>query len=1173
MKKTLFVTVAVAIVLGSFASAIVTPAAAEDRKPITMQDFFWWSNVSDTVADAELLPVSGDDLFISSNRLMFAETSIAYSVTIPASKDTAIGYCANWGPDANNGNKPSFVAWNNSPTADLNSLIEFSLESIPADACIYQADLALYCFNFYGSSAIPVGVYKQPHTDWEELQATYNIYKTGSNWTTQGGDYVTSDPAGTVMMVPPASQGFVQWNIIDIVNDARTRGIPVELLIKATAHGNDYSDAGFCSREYYQDTWLRPKLIIGYTSSATPTPTPTPAPTATPWSFAIITDTHVGERAEGGDFGAPGWDDDGIYNSSYGSADMRDKGIKSLQSSVEAINQARGMYNIKFLAVLGDITHHAEPSAMHAASDVLNNSLVPWVPLIGNHDLWPQVGDDDRAPNPDYLDGGNDKYFNTWFSNVYQNFADQLLLPSTWKAPVPTLNPETEPDFYSYFQNFQFDYGDFHFVGLDFVTRKGSQDTGTMPEADLHNFDGGTWYWFNDYLERNPVDSESIILLAHHQIKQGWWKTPQSHFDKSEWEIIEDDLSVYEDEILIEFAGHMHNNGWANGPGFKIQCTDKNADHQTVRIVQVFPDGTINYDTILPKYAASFTAHCPVDLILTDPDGLVVSRTENQIPDAMYDKWDLDEDGLIETDIWIPDRKPGTYSIQVIPESYANASDTFTLTVSPMEYKWGYTPITIAQDVSISDIPAEPYTFEFTQRTATNISYIGDISGYNFDTVNLAAVLSDENGNSVSGKTVNFLIGNQSASATTDADGMASVFLLLDQSYSGLCSVEYGFDGDIDYLPYYDAQMFVIPPVADAGGPYAGNEGSAIPIDGGGTYDPEDRVVSYEWDLDNDGLFDDAAGVTPVYTWDDDYSDYISVKVTDSNGAISFDLVKADITNMPPTVEAGADINNAIEGIAVNFSGGFTDPGALDTHAIEWDFGDGSPTVNGTLTPLHIYTTSGEYTVTLTVTDDDGGIGADTLSVGMAPSATTYTFASGGGANKWCSAGHVHLIDWNKGHPASPGDLVNSYGYVIGGVSQYSAVSSSDDVRWRSDISHCLGCCAFDRNCELFTFKINEAPATITNIQIKWEGHGTTGETIYYTTEKLWNAASNSWSTLNNQKNMTGDITWTNNISSGCSNYIDASGNLNILLAAQRSGLPNNCGVWTDYIEVTINHK
>ncbi|MEA1959213.1 MAG: Ig-like domain-containing protein, partial [Chloroflexota bacterium] len=226
-------------------------------------------------------------------------------------------------------------------------------------------------------------------------------------------------------------------------------------------------------------------------------------------------------------------------------------------------------------------------------------------------------------------------------------------------------------------------------------------------------------------------------------------------------------------------------------------------DDPEVRIVQVFPDGTIDYDTILPEHALSTTAYCPVDLTLIDPDGLIVNRSENQILGAMYYKWDFNEDGQLDTKIWIPERKTGNYLIQVIPEPYANASDTFTLTTSPMEHKWGYTPIVLAQNVSMSDIPAEPYTFEVKQRTATNLSYTGALSGYKFDTVNLTATLSTDNGSPLPGKTINFVIGNQLASALTDSSGIATASITLNQTPSDFYYVEYGFDGDTDYLPYY----------------------------------------------------------------------------------------------------------------------------------------------------------------------------------------------------------------------------------------------------------------------------------------------------------------------------------------------------------------------------------
>jgi PKD repeat protein len=60
--------------------------------------------------------------------------------------------------------------------------------------------------------------------------------------------------------------------------------------------------------------------------------------------------------------------------------------------------------------------------------------------------------------------------------------------------------------------------------------------------------------------------------------------------------------------------------------------------------------------------------------------------------------------------------------------------------------------------------------------------------------------------------------------------------------------------------------------------------------------------------------------------------------------------------------------------------------GTLDTHTVQWDFGDGSAPVSGTLTPTHTFAAAGSYTVRLTVTDDDTGVGEDTLTVTVMPS-------------------------------------------------------------------------------------------------------------------------------------------------------------------------------------------
>ena len=74
-------------------------------------------------------------------------------------------------------------------------------------------------------------------------------------------------------------------------------------------------------------------------------------------------------------------------------------------------------------------------------------------------------------------------------------------------------------------------------------------------------------------------------------------------------------------------------------------------------------------------------------------------------------------------------------------------------------------------------------------------------------------------------------------------------------------------------------------PTAVMGGPYTGNEGSNIVLDGSGSFDPADDIVAYDWDLDGDGQYDDAAGVSVVFYTTDDGQYDIGLRVTDDVGA------------------------------------------------------------------------------------------------------------------------------------------------------------------------------------------------------------------------------------------------------------------------------------------------
>lgn len=116
-----------------------------------------------------------------------------------------------------------------------------------------------------------------------------------------------------------------------------------------------------------------------------------------------------------------------------------------------------------------------------------------------------------------------------------------------------------------------------------------------------------------------------------------------------------------------------------------------------------------------------------------------------------------------------------------------------------------------------------------------------------------------------------------------------------------------------------------------------------------------------------------APGWDPVYGWG----------LLDAAAALGY----LPAPNAPPVALAGGPYA-AMAGTAVAFDGAASydpDGGSL---TYSWDFGDGAQ--GSGATPLHVYATAGQYTATLTVTDDEGGTGSSQAVVSVTqPAAQT----------------------------------------------------------------------------------------------------------------------------------------------------------------------------------------
>jgi len=99
------------------------------------------------------------------------------------------------------------------------------------------------------------------------------------------------------------------------------------------------------------------------------------------------------------------------------------------------------------------------------------------------------------------------------------------------------------------------------------------------------------------------------------------------------------------------------------------------------------------------------------------------------------------------------------------------------------------------------------------------------------------------------------------------------------------------------------------PPTADASGPYTVIAGNAVTLDGTGSSDPDGSALTYEWDLDFDGVaFSvDATGATAVLeTTAADAGRVIDValRVTNAAGASSVDTSTVSVQSVEEAIDA-----------------------------------------------------------------------------------------------------------------------------------------------------------------------------------------------------------------------------------------------------------------------------
>jgi glucose/arabinose dehydrogenase len=219
-------------------------------------------------------------------------------------------------------------------------------------------------------------------------------------------------------------------------------------------------------------------------------------------------------------------------------------------------------------------------------------------------------------------------------------------------------------------------------------------------------------------------------------------------------------------------------------------------------------------------------------------------------------------------------------------------------------------------------------------------------------------------------------------------------------------------DGEIRRIHYTGNPANHVPVAVASAVPAGGDVPLTVALDGRDSSDPDPGdSLTYAWDLDGDGQFDDAATALTQFTYTSPGVYHPRLKVTDSGTAFDIATVTINAGSGPPT--ASIDSPGPSFQWAVNqpiaFSGSATDPedGVLPSTALDWavvlhhctatdachthplqGFQD---TASGSFpAPDHDYPSYLE--LVLTATDSDGN--TDTTSQRLDPLTTAVSFPS-----------------------------------------------------------------------------------------------------------------------------------------------------------------------------------
>ncbi|HET9666486.1 MAG TPA: Ig-like domain-containing protein, partial [Desertimonas sp.] len=413
------------------------------------------------------------------------------------------------------------------------------------------------------------------------------------------------------------------------------------------------------------------------------------------------------------------------------------------------------------------------------------------------------------------------------------------------------------------------------------------------------------------------------------------------------------------------------------------------------------PDGTPN--DVYPSALSAFPTHGSSFAILTSGDASLAATPNS--------------DGGSGADDGGPNVRGDTdFDVTILKVDLAVPSDVNCLRLDLAFYSEEFPEFVGSQynDAFIAELDTSTWTTSGSEITAPdNFAFDPDGNVISINSTGVAA-MSAENaaGTTYDGATALLQAG------TPITAGPHSVYLsIFDQGDHSLDSAVFVDNLRLLTLPMPETQCAEgvtpsnTPPSVEAGGPYTGDEGSQVNLDGTVTDpDPGDTVTT-TWsyvpglDVDPDAscTFGDATMVDTTVSCNDDGSYTLTLTASDGVNPPVTDTATLALTNVDPEISINSPSEGASFGVGapVSLNATVADVGGNDSLTCSIDWGDGTvePGVveGGFCTGSHPYAVAGPYTIIVTVDDDDLGTGTDSVGITITAEPNTPPSVEAGG--------------------------------------------------------------------------------------------------------------------------------------------------------------------------------